>query len=82
MILLAIGEQMGMSNTAIGYTYMGITIGLYAVIGISSRTAQISEYYVAGRSVPGALQRHGDRLGLDERRVVHRHGRHDLRPRL
>jgi cation/acetate symporter len=52
VILLAIGEQMGMSNAAIGYTYMGITIGLYAVIGISSRTAKISEYYVAGRSVP------------------------------
>ncbi len=52
VILLAIGEKMGMSNAAIGYTYMGITIGLYAVIGISSRTAKISEYYVAGRSVP------------------------------
>src|SRR5512145_1039070 len=52
VILLAIGEQMGMSNAAIGYTYMAITIGLYAAIGISSRTAKISEYYVAGRSVP------------------------------
>ena len=52
VILLAIGEKMGMSNAAIGYTYMGIAIGLYAVIGISSRTAKISEYYVAGRSVP------------------------------
>ncbi|MHB8834268.1 MAG: sodium:solute symporter family protein [Candidatus Methylomirabilia bacterium] len=55
VILLAIGEQMGMSNAAIGYTYMGITIGLYAVIGISSRTAKISEYYVAGRSVPAVF---------------------------
>ncbi|TAN45734.1 MAG: cation acetate symporter [Nitrospirae bacterium] len=52
VIALGIGEQMGMSNAAIGYTYMGITIGLYAVIGISSRTAKASEYYVAGRSVP------------------------------
>jgi cation/acetate symporter len=52
VIILAIAEQMGMPTAAIGYTYMGVTIGLYAVIGISSRTAKISEYYVAGRSVP------------------------------
>src|SRR5512134_3485747 len=52
VILLAIGEKMGMSNAAIGYTYMGLTIALYAFIGISSRTAKISEYYVAGRAVP------------------------------
>jgi cation/acetate symporter len=53
VIILAIAEQFfGMSNIMIGYVYMGITIGLYAVIGISSRTAKISEYYVAGRSVP------------------------------
>ncbi|MBI5663660.1 MAG: cation acetate symporter [Nitrospirae bacterium] len=52
VIGLGIGEKMGMSNSMIGYTYMVITIGLYAVIGISSRTAKVSEYYVAGRSVP------------------------------
>ncbi len=52
VILLAIGEKLGMSNQMIGYTYMAITIGLYAMIGISSRTAKVSEYYVAGRSVP------------------------------
>jgi cation/acetate symporter len=52
VIGLAIAEQMGLSNRGIGYTYMAITIGLYALIGISSRTAKVSEYYVAGRSVP------------------------------
>ena len=52
VIALGIGESMGLSNVMIGYTYMAITIGLYAVIGISSRTAKVSEYYVAGRSVP------------------------------
>jgi cation/acetate symporter len=52
VIGLGIAESMGMSNRMIGYTYMFITIGLYAVIGISSRTAKVSEYYVAGRSVP------------------------------
>ena len=29
-----------------------LTIGVYAAIGIISRTAQVSEYYVAGRKVP------------------------------
>lgn len=52
VILLAIAEQMGMSNAWIGYTFMLATFGLYAGIGILSRTADISEYYVAGRRVP------------------------------
>jgi len=52
VIGLAIAEQMGLSNKMIGYTFMFLTIALYAFIGISSRTAKISEYYVAGRSVP------------------------------
>ena len=53
VIFLGIAEAwFGMTPIMIGYVYMGITIGLYAVIGISSRTAKISEYYVAGRSVP------------------------------
>jgi len=53
VIALGLAEAFfGMTSIMIGYVYMGITIGLYAVIGISSRTAKISEYYVAGRSVP------------------------------
>ncbi|MBC7976715.1 MAG: N-acetyltransferase, partial [Myxococcales bacterium] len=30
----------------------GVTIGEYALIGVMSRTMQVSEYYVAGRKVP------------------------------
>jgi cation/acetate symporter len=52
VILLAIAEQMGMSAKWIGYTFLFATIGLYAGIGIMSRTADVSEYYVAGRRVP------------------------------
>jgi cation/acetate symporter len=52
VIALAIGEKMGMSNAAIGYTFMAATIGLYALIGIMSRTGHMDEYYVAGRRVP------------------------------
>lgn len=52
LIALAIAEQMGMSRQWIGYWFLFATIGLYAGIGIMSRTAEVSEYYVAGRRVP------------------------------
>jgi cation/acetate symporter len=52
VILLAIAEQMGMSKQWIGYWFLFATIGLYAGIGIMSRTSEVSEYYVAGRRVP------------------------------
>jgi cation/acetate symporter len=49
---LAIAEWMGMPSIWIGWTFMAATIGLYAMIGIISRTADVAEYYVAGRRVP------------------------------
>jgi len=52
IIALAIAEQAGMPARMIGWTFMGATILLYAVIGIWSRTADVNEYYVAGRRVP------------------------------
>jgi cation/acetate symporter len=52
VILLAIGEQMGMTPKWIGYCFLVFTILLYAGIGIMSRTVEVSEYYVAGRRVP------------------------------
>jgi len=52
IIALAIAEQMGMSRKWIGYWFLFATIGLYAGIGIMSRTAEVAEYYVAGRRVP------------------------------
>lgn len=52
VIFLAILEQLGVPNKIIGYLFVFMTIGIYAMIGIMSRTTQVSEYYVAGRSVP------------------------------
>jgi cation/acetate symporter len=52
VVLLAIGEKMGMPNKWIGYCFLFFTILLYAGIGIMSRTLEVSEYYVAGRRVP------------------------------
>jgi len=52
IILLAILEQVGVPNKILGYLFVFFTLAVYAVIGIASRTAEVSEYYVAGRRVP------------------------------
>ncbi len=52
VIALAILEQMGLSREWIGFIFLLATIGLYAGIGIMSRTTDAAEYYVAGRRVP------------------------------
>ncbi len=52
IILVAILEKAGVPNKILGYMFVGFTIMVYAFIGIISRTVQVSEYYVAGRSVP------------------------------
>jgi cation/acetate symporter len=52
IILLAILEWMGVPNRVIGYLFVFFTIAVYAIIGVMTRTAEVSEYYVAGRRVP------------------------------
>ena len=52
LLALAGAEQLGMSRQWIGYWFLFATIGLYAGIGIMSRTVDAAEYYVAGRRVP------------------------------
>ena len=52
VILLAILEQVGVPNRILGYLFVFFTLAVYAVIGVMTRTAQLSEYYVAGRRVP------------------------------
>jgi len=52
VIVLAILEQMGLNREWIGFIFLLATIGLYAGIGIMSRTTDAAEYYVAGRRVP------------------------------
>ena len=52
IILLAILEQVGVPNKILGYLFVFFTLAVYAVIGVMTRTAQVSEYYVAGRRVP------------------------------
>lgn len=52
VVVLAILEQMGLNRDWIGFIFLLATIGLYAGIGIMSRTTDAAEYYVAGRRVP------------------------------
>jgi cation/acetate symporter len=52
IIIMAIGEQMGMTSKAIGICFVAFTVAIYAIIGYLSRTVQVDAYYVAGRQVP------------------------------
>ncbi|EGF33204.1 Sodium:solute symporter family protein [Oxalobacteraceae bacterium IMCC9480] len=52
LLALAILEKEGMPRIWIGYLFLFATIVMYAGIGVISRTADVSEYYVAGRRVP------------------------------
>ena len=42
-------------NAWISWFFLLLTIGIYAYIGLRSRTEQLDEYFVAGRRVPGIL---------------------------
>ena len=55
VVVLAIAEQMGLPRTFIGYIFLLATVGLYAAIGVMSRTSDAAEYYVAGRRVPAVF---------------------------
>ena len=44
VVILAVLEQMGVPNRIIGYCFVFLTIGVYAYIGILSRTMELSEY--------------------------------------
>jgi cation/acetate symporter len=52
IVLLAILEQVGVPNRILGYLFVFFTLAVYGIIGVAMRTAQVSEYYVAGRVVP------------------------------
>jgi cation/acetate symporter len=52
VIIVAILEQMGVPQRVLGYIFLGATVLLYAGIGFMSKTADVGEYYVAGRRVP------------------------------
>jgi cation/acetate symporter len=60
---LAVLEDHGMPPRWVGYSFLFFTIFMYAIIGIFSRTSDVSEYYVAGRRVPAFFN--GMAVGAD-----------------
>src|SRR5262245_31544957 len=52
-ILIGIGEALGwFSNMMIGWIFMALSLAIYVVIGVLTRTSNPDQYYVAGRNVP------------------------------
>ena len=52
LVMMFAAERAGLPRYWLGGIFLTATIGLYACIGIYSRTAEPSEYYVAGRRIP------------------------------
>ena len=52
VICIGLLEYAGVPNKILGYMFLGATVLLYAGIGFMSKTADVGEYYVAGRRVP------------------------------
>ncbi|MDP3031934.1 MAG: sodium:solute symporter family protein [Rhodocyclaceae bacterium] len=55
VLLVGFLESLGVPNKILGYIFLFATILLYAGIGFMSKTADVSEYYVAGRRVPAVF---------------------------
>ncbi|MDT8992115.1 VC_2705 family sodium/solute symporter [Curvibacter sp. APW13] len=51
-LLLAVAEQYGLSRPWVAGIFLSATLVLYAAVGVYARTAEASEYYVAGRRIP------------------------------
>jgi cation/acetate symporter len=52
-VLIGLAEYLlGLPPSWIGWIFMALSIGIYVVIGIITRTSEADQYYVAGRRVP------------------------------
>jgi cation/acetate symporter len=54
-VMLLLELFAGLPTQVIGWIFLLLTMGLYATIGILSRTKALDEYYVAGRNVPAVF---------------------------
>jgi cation/acetate symporter len=55
-IIIGIGEAIGLfSNQMIGWIFMALSLAIYVVIGVLTRTSNPDQYYVAGRGVPAVF---------------------------
>src|ERR1700752_2394777 len=52
-VLIGIAEAfLGLTPKWIGWIYMALSLAIYVIIGILTRTSNPDQYYVAGRGVP------------------------------
>ena len=52
VLVLAWLEQRGLSQRWIGYTFLFLTLLVFSMVGLFTRTSDVAEYFVAGRRVP------------------------------
>jgi len=52
LIALGAAEQWGLPKAWVAGIFLSVTLVMYAVIGVFARTADATEYYVAGRRIP------------------------------
>ena len=52
LALMAWAERQGLSRNLIGPIFLFATVMMYAMIGITGRTTEAEEYFVAGRRIP------------------------------
>ncbi len=50
---LAVAERWGLHKAWIAGIFLSATLVVYSIIGVYGRTSEASEYYVAGRRIPG-----------------------------
>ena len=53
LVALAVAERFGLHRAWIAGIFLAATLVMYSVIGVYGRTSEASEYYVAGRRIPG-----------------------------
>ena len=64
------------------FIVVGFTFAIYIFIAIRARAGTTAEFYVAGKGVHPVLNGMATGRRLDERRLVHLHGRPDRLQRL
>lgn len=52
LLALAVAERFGLAKIWVAGIFLSATLVMYAVMGVYGRTADASEYYVAGRRIP------------------------------
>ena len=52
VLVLAWLEQRGLSQRWIGYFFLFLTLLVFSLVGLFTRTSDVAEYFVAGRRVP------------------------------